>query len=447
MQEAAGDHRRLLENKPAGTARAPEEGCSSTDSTSSGQLENREVGQVPSEENLALDEGTHLKGIPTGDARRFISVSSFGRLAKVLTDPRELQPGKKHKGYDADVLDAEAEIHELVQRALTGAKKLNVPKYAAYIRGIVLQGKVGVLPPIHLWTHERLDVVESGCDKYLLVPDDVKLLAIDGETQLTAHFELFSQLSPEERQAHYKFPLEQVIHHAIPIDNAQQYFHDLNVLAVRPNVSLSLAMDTTDPLMQVVKAVESRVPFVIGQVERQARQLSVRSSKVITIGSLRAMVVNTYKGIAGVQYGAKPAPVENLDLDRLQESAVVWLNAFFQGFGEQVRDRESSIAGSPPILAAIGAMGQKVFQAAPEDREQVAAQLVDSLRDVDWSKGNHWVGIAGAMKARGFSISSTKEAAYAVFNVLTDPANTGYSRVRLGAPTSGRIFESAGSIG
>jgi DNA sulfur modification protein DndB len=394
-------------------------------------------------DNLALDEGTLLRGIPTADEHRFVSVSPLGRLFKVVTDPRELQPGKKHRGYDAAVLDAEAEVHELVQRALTGAKRQNVPKYAAYIEGLALRGQIGVLPPIHLWTSESLRVVQNGCEQYLLVPDEVKLTSIDGETQLMALYDTYSRMSPEEQKSLAKYPLEQVVHHGIGVEAAQKYFHDLNVLAVRPNVSLSLAMDSTDPLMRVVKDVEAMVPFVTGQVERQARQLSARSPKVITVQSLRAMTINTYKGIAGVQYGAKPAPVDGIDLDRVRDAAGIWLNAFFQAYGEEVRDRARFITGAPPILAAVGAMGQRVFQAAPEDRESVAASLVQSLRDVDWEKGERWVGIAGAIKARGFSVNSTKECAYAVFNVLTDPANAGHARVRVGtvAATPHRVAE------
>jgi hypothetical protein len=50
---------------------------------------------------------------------------------------------------------------------------------------------------------------------------------------------------------------------------------------------------------------------------------------------------------------------------------------------------------------------------------------------VDWSKGDHWLGIAGNYTPSGvFSVKGTKEVAYAVFNALTDPANGGYDRIR-----------------
>jgi hypothetical protein len=52
-------------------------------------------------------------------------------------------------------------------------------------------------------------------------------------------------------------------------------------------------------------------------------------------------------------------------------------------------------------------------------------------KSVDWEKGQHWVGIAGAYTARGiFSVKGTKEVAYAVFNALTDASNGGYQQIR-----------------
>jgi hypothetical protein len=76
-------------------------------------------------------------------------------------------------------------------------------------------------------------------------------------------------------------------------------------------------------------------------------------------------------------------------------------------------------------------MGQVLLQANRADRDRLRQQLLDSLREVDWSKGDHWVGIAGNFTPGGvFSVKGTKEVAYAVFNALTDPANGGYGRIR-----------------
>ena len=142
-----------------------------------------------------------------------------------------------------------------------------------------------------------------------------------------------------------------------------------------------------------------------------------------------------------MQYGARPAPIEEDGIDDLRDVALDWIGTYLNTFERKIRDRETYLASSGPVLAAVGAMGQVLLQAPRADREGLRQQLLDSLREVDWSKGEHWLGIAGNFTPGGvFSVKGTKEVAYAVFNALTDPANGGYNRIR---PASRRSTESA----
>lgn len=118
------------------------------------------------------------------------------------------------------------------------------------------------------------------------------------------------------------------------------------MLAVRPNTSLGLSMDSADPLMKVVSNVELRTPFLTGRVDRMARQLTKKSPKVVTMQTLHQMVVNVIKGVAGIQYGARPVPVDGVDLDDVTQVTVNWFNAVFAEFGTQVTDREHYITSS-----------------------------------------------------------------------------------------------------
>jgi DNA-sulfur modification-associated len=378
--------------------------------------------------NLDLSAGRYVKGIRV-NKDTFLAVTSFNQLQGVMRNPRELQTAAKRSGYDAEALEEEAGIHELIQRALSGSKRSNVPSYAAYIREVVEGRRIGVLPPMHLWSAEPLAEVPLGQTTYLLIPDGTRLFAIDGETQLAAHFELHG--SPEIRKAHGAYPLGAVIHHGISVQAARQYFHDLNLLAVRPSTSLGLAMDTIDPLMRVVAELEVKIPFLTGRVDKQARQLRKGSQKIITIHSLRQMTINVAKGIAGVQYGAKPAPLDDVDLKDVAEVARDWFTAYFETFAAQVIDREATLAGAAPVLAAVGAMGNQILHATDGNRSHKRDQLLASLQEVDWKKGEHWAGIAGKFTTRGtFSVGGTKEVAYSVYNVLSQPENPGFSRVR-----------------
>ena len=198
-------------------------------------------------------------------------------------------------------------------------------------------------------------------------------------------------------------------------------------------------MDTKDPIMKVVGDLETRIPALFGQVDRQARQLKKTSRKIVTLQSLRQMVINVEKGISGVQYGARPAPIDEDGIDDLRDVALDWIGTYLNTFELEIRDRETFLASSGPILAAVGAMGQVLLRAPRADRERLRDQLLESLREVDWRKGDHWLGIAGNFTPNGvFSVKGTKEVAYSVFNALTDPANGGYARIRHTARAGGK---------
>ncbi len=381
--------------------------------------------------DLDLSAGFYVKGIALND-HTFLAVTPFQQLRTFTRDPEVLQVNSKRGADDPDIV-GERVMHDLIQRALSGSKKSNVPNYQRYIAAVVTGGKPGVLPPMHLWTNQVLEVVISGQIAYLLVPNGEFVLAIDGETQLSAHHALARAASVDAntKAAHQKWPLAAVIHHGIGVDIARQYFHDLNVLAVRPNASLGLSMNTQDPVMTITTEVEVHSDVLRGRVERQSRQLPRKSEKIVTLTNLRQMVITTAKGINGIQFGARPMPTDGLDMDELREVATNWVGTYFDEFRAEVTDRDATIAGAGSVLAAIGALGQPLLTTPDEERATLTRQLLDDLRRVDWSKGEHWNGIAGGYTANGiFSVKGTKEVAYSVYNALADPHSPAYARVR-----------------
>lgn len=379
---------------------------------------------------LDLSAGSYVKGIRLDDTT-FLAVTSFQQLRTITRDPDVLQPGSK-RGSDEPGIEEERAIHELIQRAMAGNKKSNVPRYARYIEQLVRGESPGVLPPIDLWSPPALNVVTVGSTTYILVPNGEHLLAIDGETQLAAHHQLgrSTTVDATTRTLHQKYPLAAVMHHGLPTNVARQYFHDLNILAVRPNTSLGLAMDTQDPLMQIVGDVESHIDLLEGRVEKMLRQLPKKSTKIVTLQGLRQMVVNIAKGISGVQYGARPAPVNDVDLRELTSVATDWIGLYFQTFETEITDRETHLAGNGPVLAAVGAMGHDLLKMDEAERSRAMARMITGLQEVDWSKGEQWLGIAGNYTSTGvFSVKGTKEVAYAVFNALSDIQNSGYAQI------------------
>ena len=62
--------------------------------------------------------GNHVKGIPISD-KAFLVVTNFNQLKGFMRDPEILQPNAKRAGYNAEELEEEAGVHELIQRALS----------------------------------------------------------------------------------------------------------------------------------------------------------------------------------------------------------------------------------------------------------------------------------------------------------------------------------------
>lgn len=262
---------------------------------------------------------------------------------------------------------------------------------------------------------------------YIQVPWDLRLVAIDGETQLAARFEA-AHKDPETKQEFVPI----YICHGRNQQWARQSFHDLNVLAVRPNSALSLGMDARDPITLVTRAVENRVPFFKGRVNNMGRQLRSRDHDVVTLSALRGACVTIADGLRGIQYGTRPVPIDESRIPTIMEIAVEWLGAVTNVMGTAIEDREHTIAGAPGVLAAIGAMGHSLLSCTDSnERATELNHLLSQLRTVNWTRGKAWEGIAGKFTPKGnFSTGGPKETAGAIYYALTDPNNEGYNRVR-----------------
>jgi DNA sulfur modification protein DndB len=359
------------------------------------------------------------------DEHRFVGRVRAAQLFQIAPDPRDTENKKK--------LDASHELQELrgireeVQRLFEGAKKRNIEPYAEYIVGLK-RGEDGLTPPITLFSEAPLAVEarEDGTG-FIQVPWDQRLVAIDGETQLAARHEAANRdpTTKNDFVAVY-------INHGRDEGWARQAFHDLNTLGVRPNAALSLGMDARDPITHICREVERRVPFFKDRVNKVRRQLRTSDPAVLTITTLRGACVTLAKGINGVQFGARPVPLEKDLIAAVEAAAIDWFGALTEAFGPAFENRDQSLASSPTAMAALGAIGHPLIHVAdPKDRALKARELVLGLTTVNWGRDKTWEGIAGKFTPNGaFSLGGSKETAYAVYAALSDPTSPGYARVR-----------------
>lgn len=375
--------------------------------------------------------GHEISGLASGE-HKFTGVAPFRILQLFTHDPAILQTTSRPTSREQEEYIA---LHQMVQRALTGEKAKNVPHFARYITEMIEGKRQGILPPMHLWTEEKLELSEDG--SVITLPIGLRTLAIDGETQLTSHYVVFNSSDKELREKHSDYPLDVIIHHGVPEEVARQFFYDLNLLSIRPNASVGMSMNAEDLFTQVTDRLDKDVPSLVGLVDRQGRQLSKKSPRIVTFHSLRQMVVNIAKGIGGVQYGTRPVPIDGVDKTHLAQVADEWVRAIFDTFKNEIENREAYVLGSPGVLAAVGALGRDLYEQTDKyQRDQRRTEIINMLRAVDWHKGSHWDGVAGKMTPKGLSVGGPKEVSYNVFNALTDHGLEQYTRIRNAARTA-----------
>ena len=386
--------------------------------------------------SLNPTDGHIIAGTPLDD-HRFLGRVRAAQLFQIAPDPRDTENKKK--------LDASKEVQDLfsvreeVQRLFEGAKKKNVGPYSEYIVGLAA-GEDGLTPVITLYSEEalKIDEREDGTG-FIQVPWELRLVAIDGETQLAARHEA-ANLNQATKQ---DFVPIYVCHGRDPLW-ARQCFHDLNTLGVKPNAALSIGMDARDPITRVTREVERRVPFLNGRINKVRRQLRTNDTEVTTIASLRGACVTLTKGITGVQYGARPVPLDEQSVPVVEAAAIDWFAALCNALGPVLEDRETNVAASPAVLAALGALGHQVLHIEDEHaRRMKCVELANGLKAVNWTRGKAWEGIAGKFTPKGtFSLGGPKETAHAIYAALTNPASEGYARVRgMPSPAPGLPLE------
>ncbi len=373
---------------------------------------------------LNATEGHIIAGAKIDD-HRFVGRVKAAQLFQLAPDPRDSE--NKKKADASKHLQEMLDIREEVQRLFEGQKKKNVQSYAEYITELS-EGSEGITPPITLFTDKSLELEERGDGTcHIQIPWGEQLVAIDGETQLAARHEA-GNIRPETKQEFV------AVYICFGRDRlwARQAFHDLNTLGVRPNAALSIGMDARDPITCITREVERRVSFFTDRVNKVRRQLRGTDPHVVTITTLRGACVTLAKGINGIQYGARPVPLDEENVKQLTEAAVTWFQAVAEAIGPSIQNREHKLAGAPAVLAAIGALGNPLVAISnAAERKARALQLAATLANVDWDRSRRWEGIAGKFTPKGaFSVGGAKETAYAVYSALSDPSDNGYVVIR-----------------
>ncbi len=175
------------------------------------------------------------------------------------------------------------------------------------------------------------------------------------------------------------------------------------------------------------------MPFLMGRVNKVRRQLRGTDTEITTIAALRGACVTFAKGINGVQYGARPVPMDDTDLGTIEARAIEWFDALTAALGPVLEDRENNVTASPAVLAALGAVGHplSINEDAAGKKWPRHESLLVIWKVVVWSRGKAWEGIAGKFTPKGtFTLGGPKETAHAIYAALTNLSSDGYTRIR-----------------
>jgi DGQHR domain-containing protein len=331
-----------------------------------------------------------------------------------------------------------AEMRRRVQRLIERAKKANIPDYASYLYNRAKTGD-GFAPQVVLWTPKELVTVidESTGLGAIVAPDELHLIAIDGDTQAAARHEgrrKYSDMPDNER-------IKVTIVHGIGLEAAQQIFHDANAKGVKVSTSLAIGFDNRDPLTRLSKRIERETPELKDRVNYQKRQLGKNDSAVLTASALRTAVVCFAEGIAGVHKQTDGVELQAGSETTVQEAALRWFRAVVKTLDGSLEARSETFATAPAVWAALGALGNKAvndvggFQKPvdPTVLDLVFAQVLEQLKNVNWNRGPHWLGAGAKTGKRGVTLGGPKEAGHLVYRSLTSREEPAFQNLRTAA--------------
>ncbi|MBI4022195.1 MAG: hypothetical protein HY372_02465 [Candidatus Andersenbacteria bacterium] len=403
---------------------------------------------------------TLLEGLAHDD-NSFDAVIPTETLAQITHDPRNLEDPRYLQRYP-DLADL-AKERERIQRPFKSQKKANVPKYRDYMIQVKQaaadqQRPFGAVPSITLWTDRGLDVITCPLNtdnpllqdvraQFLKVPHDVKLIAIDGETQLAARYDAGVRLHGQKARV--------TIHYGKSRDWAVSAFVDLNTKAISMNKEMVVTKSPDDVLARIAKRLGNQHASLYKRIKETDTVILQNEHWWMTLGKLRLFVACVWRGKPGVAIGSRPTTEsefreEDASADRVFDACTKFWDVV-ASYGEPIikafERRNETVIGTPAVIAALGAIahtaaGGKGLPLAT-DTEELTAKLTEAIRsicDVNWFRGPHWDGLCGRwtpppkqQTGQGkFRIGGgAKDGMYNVYRALfEDPESDGYQRIR-----------------
>ncbi|MBC8329034.1 MAG: hypothetical protein ISR76_08040 [Planctomycetes bacterium] len=375
--------------------------------TSGSQDSDRDAGL--SLTNLVDLACSKIPGFALGD-KRFVGKVKIRTLVGYLTEnPTKFGDRKVPDGE----LDPESTlIRNAVQRQLAGAKKSNLGEFVKYTRRFITHGD-GILPPMTLCSATNMELDEDGS---MLIPHGQKLFALDGETQLAVWHSLWRQ----DRTTYGDVEVAVEIYYGRDEQWAQQAYCDLNGKGVHPTRNQVICRDHREKQTRIVDKLIKEVPLFRGGILRDKVSLPAKAEEVLTYTCLYDMVCAM---LQKTHCPSRNYDYDGLDCEEATSKIISFFREFTAAFEEMIKKRGEFLISSQPAMLAIGAFAKKVLDSAAS--EDVVQVVMDRLLEVDWSNGDHWIGILLENKVdqegnQKKKLRRKKDAAKDIFNALSE---------------------------
>ncbi|MEU3018889.1 DNA sulfur modification protein DndB [Nocardiopsis sp. NPDC007018] len=350
-----------------------------------------------------------------------IGTMGLATLLQLVPSPK-LGEDKRALKYASGTIRRHAEVRALVQRMLKSTQKgRNVTSYAAYIAA-ALNNEYGAgwsTPPVTLWLDGQPGAVSdelvpgSGIRTITVLPGS-PVIAVDGETQLTAWHELYDD--PErfgvtyEKLSTVRMPFE--LYFGLSVEDARQIFYDRNVEGVPVAKNLAMSMDQRDIGTQFARSVASAVKVehegkIISfskLVQARKRQLTKADPEVVTLSALRVLVITALHGRNGLGLSSTTVHEdklpEGISAAQAERELLPFLCELITSLYPHFLAR--SAVSTPAVLAGLGiAAHQATSWAVPGSRIS-GEELLQLLEPVRWEReARYWDGVAASANASG----------------------------------------------
>lgn len=365
-------------------------------------------------------EGTQLTVTPfRPDA--VIGTMGLPTLLQLVPSPR-VEEDQRALKYASGTVRRHAEVRALVQRMLKATQKgRNVTSYASYIATGVGggHGAAWSTPPITLWLDGEPGAVSdeliagSGIRTITVLPG-APVVAIDGETQVTAWHELYD--NPErfgttyEKLGSVRVPFE--LYFGLDVADARQIFYDRNVEGVPVAKNLAMSMDQRDVGTQLAHRVAASakvehngkiIPFTT-LVQARKRQLSQADPEMVTLSALRVLVITALHGRGGLSLSSSTVYAgdmpEGVSTERAERELVPLLSSLLSRLYPHFAARDA--VSAPAVLAGLGIAAHQATSWVTAGQRLSTDELHTLLEPVRFEReARYWDGVAASANAAG----------------------------------------------